>query len=144
MVVEREISAAVTIYILRERGENQSVVEAFGAVWDALGFERRINAALVVAGHLMEEEEVKSFRGDLTELRLMRNAMAHNPFWHEPQIDGDGRVCELVPMVMRGKHPLPLTTPLVEGMNALVPDLIERSRGLKEAARLVAYSHDTD
>ena len=131
LVVEREISAAVGLYILGQRADDPAMSEVFDDIWGALSFERRINAALALAPHFLELEEVAGLRNDPSELRIMRNAMAQKPFLHEPQVDRQGRLVDFMPMVMKGKAPLPLTSASVGDLNALIQKLIEQTRALK-------------
>jgi hypothetical protein len=51
------------------------------------------------------------------------------PFWFHPEMNEEGRVVNLAPMITRGKAPLPLTTALIEKVNAQIGGLIEKTRG---------------
>jgi hypothetical protein len=98
-----------------------------------LTFERRINVVMLIAPHVLSSDEVAALKADLSELRTLRNAMAHKPFWFHPELNDEGEVVNLVPLIMRGKAPLPLTTPFMERVNALIAGLIEKTANLAAA-----------
>jgi hypothetical protein len=56
--------------------------------------------------------------------------MAHRPFWFHPELNEDGKVANLVPLIMRGKAPLALTSTLIEQVSSL----IAQTASLAEAA----------
>jgi hypothetical protein len=88
---------------------------------------------LLIAPNFLTEDEVKTLRGDLNELRTIRNSMAHKPFWFHPELNDKGEVFNLVPMIQRGKAPLALTTSFIEKLNEKIGSLIERSSKLAVA-----------
>lgn len=134
--VERHLSAAILYFILGERIAKPEVQTAFDeGLLAPLTFERRISVALLIAPHLLPTDQVASFKGELTDLRTLRNAMAHRPFWHHPELNDAGEVVNLVPVIMRGKAPLPLTTLFVEQTNVKIASVIAQAYALAEAAR---------
>jgi hypothetical protein len=131
--VERHISAAIIYFMLGDRIALPEVQEAFDeGLLEPLTFERRIKVVMLIAPNVLTPDEVTSFKADLNELRTLRNTMAHKPFWFHPEMNDEGKVVNLVPMIQRGKAPLPLTTPFVEQVNILIASLIERSVALAE------------
>jgi hypothetical protein len=133
--VERHISAAIIYFMLGDRISIPEVHDAFDeGLLGPLTFERRINVAMLVAPNVLTADEVAAFKADLGELRTLRNAMAHKPFWFHPELNDDGEVVNLAPMIQRGKAPLPLTTAFVEHVNKLIAGLIERAAALASAA----------
>jgi hypothetical protein len=90
----------------------------------------------LVAPHILAPDGVAALKADLNELRTLRNAMAHKPFWFHPELNEEGRVVNLVPMITRGKAPLPLSTALIEKVNAQIGGLIEKTATLAAAAQL--------
>ena len=134
--VERHLSAAIIFFMLGDRNLIPEVEEAFDeGLLSQLTFERRITVALLVAPHFLTPDEVSALKGDLSELRTLRNAMAHHPFWFHPQLNDKGEVFNLVPMIKRGKGALPLTTAFTEKLNATITSLIERTAALADAVR---------
>jgi hypothetical protein len=132
--IERHISAAIIHFMLGDRIGIPEVQDAFDeGLLSPLTFERRINVVMLVAPHVLLPDEVASLKADLNELRTLRNAMAHKPFWFHPEMNDKGEVVNLVPMIMRGKAPLALTTPYTEQVNALISGLIERTEKLAAA-----------
>lgn len=132
--VERHISAAIIYFMLGDRIAMPEVQEAFDeGLLGPLTFERRINVVMLIAPNVLTPDEVASFKADLSELRTLRNAMAHKPFWFHPELNDAGEVVNLVPMIQRGKAPLPLTTAFVERANAMIAGLIERAVALASA-----------
>jgi len=133
--VERHLSAAIIYFMLGDRIAKPEVQETFDeGLLGPLTFERRIAVALLIAPHVLPADQVASFKGELTELRTLRNAMAHRPFWHHPELNDAGEVVNLVPVIMRGKAPLPLTTPFVEQTNVRIANVIAQAYALAEAA----------
>lgn len=133
--VERHLSATIVYFMLGERIKIPEVHDAFDeGLLGPLTFERRINVVLMIAPSLLTAEEVSALRDDLGNLRTLRNSMAHKPFWFHPELNDDGHVANLVPIIMRGKSPLPLTTALIEQLNRQIGDLIARTSGLAEMA----------
>jgi hypothetical protein len=132
--VERHISAAAIYFMLGDRIAMSKVQDAFDeGLLGPLTFERRINVVMLIAPHVLSSEEVASLKADLSELRTLRNAMAHKPFWFHPELNEKGEVVNLVPMIQRGKAPLPLTTPYTEQLNTLIAGLIGRTANLAAA-----------
>lgn len=143
--VERHISAAIIHFILGDRINITKVQEAFDeGLLSPLTFERRINVATLVAAHIVAPDDVAALKAGLNELRSLRNAMAHKPFWFHPELNEDGKVVNLVPMIMCGKAPLPLTTALIEKVNAQISGLIEKTAALAVAAANLPSSHMAD
>lgn len=129
--VERHISAAIIYFMLGDRIAIPDVQDAFDeGLLGPLTFERRINVVILIAPHVLTPDEVASLKADLSELRNLRNAMAHRPFWLHPELNDKGEVVNLVPMIQRGKAALPLTTAFVERVNKLIDGLIERTAKL--------------
>lgn len=141
--VERHISTAIIYFMLGDRVTMPEVLEAFDeGLLGPLTFERRINVVMLIAPNALTPDEVASFKSGLNELRTLRNAMAHKPFWFHPELDDDGKVVNLVPMIQRGKAPLSLTTTFVEQANKLIAGLIAKSVAL--SADVAARSLTTD
>lgn len=129
--VERHLSAAIIHFMLGERLAIPEVQNAFeDGLLGPLTFERRINLVMQIVPHIFEADDVARLRADLGELRALRNAMAHKPFWLHPEREAGGKVVNLVPMIMKGKTPLALTSRLTEDMNSLIGSLIERTAAL--------------
>jgi hypothetical protein len=129
--VERHISAAIIHFMLGDRVGLPAIQETFDeGLLEPLTFERRINVVLLIAPHVLTADEVASFKAGLNELRTLRNAMAHKSFWFHPEVDSDGKVVNLVPVIQRGKAPLPLTTAFVEQANTLIAGLIDKAIAL--------------
>jgi hypothetical protein len=121
--------------MLRDGVRVPEIREAFDeGLLKPLTFERKINVAILVAPKILAEEDASAFKAELNDLRSLRNAMAHNPFWFHPELNQDGQVVNLVPMIMLGKNPLPLTTAFVEKANVQIGGLIERSAKMAAAA----------
>lgn len=132
--VERQISAAIIYFMLGDRVKRDDVQAAFDeGLLAPLTFDRRINVVLLIASHFMTVDEVKALKGDLSELRTIRNSMAHKPFWFHPELNDKGEVFNLVPMLQRGKAPVALTTPFIAKLNERIASLIERSSKLATA-----------
>lgn len=132
--VERHMSAAIVYFMLGDRVQRDDVQAAFDdGLLAPLTFERRINVILLIARHFMTADEVKTLRGDLTEMRTIRNSMAHKPFWFHPELNEKGEVFNLVPMIQRGKAPVALTTPFTTKLNERIASLIDRSSKLAAA-----------
>tara|TARA_Y100001956_G_scaffold60847_1_gene60561 strand:- start:1973 stop:2464 length:492 start_codon:yes stop_codon:yes gene_type:complete len=132
--IERHMSAAIVYFMLGERVKRDDVLSAFDeGLLSPLTFERRNNLVLLIAPNFLTEAEVKTLRGDLNELRTIRNSMAHKPFWFNPELNDKGEVFNLVPMIQRGKMPLALTTSFMEKLNKKIGSLIERSSKLSVA-----------
>lgn len=137
--IERHISAAIIHFMLGDRIGIPEVLHAFDeGLLGPLTFERRINLVMLIAPHVLSSDEAVSLKADLSELRVLRNVMAHRPFWLHPELNDEREVVNLVPIIQRGKAPLPLTTPFVEQVNALIAGLIERTDSL--AKEVAAYS----
>lgn len=136
--VERHISGAIIYFMLGDRIAMPEVQDAFDeGLLGPLSFERRINVVMLIAQHVLSSDEVTSLKSDFSELRALRNVMAHKPFWFHPELNDKGEVVNLVPMIQRGKATLPLTTLFVEQVNKLIASLIERTVALaKECASL--------
>jgi hypothetical protein len=136
--IERHISAAIIYFVLGERVALPEVQEVFDeGLLGPLSFERRIYVVMLMAPKLLKDHEVASLKSDLNELRTLRNAMAHKPFWFHPELNDQDEVMNLVPMIQRGKAPLSLTTNFVEQVNKLIASLIERSIALAEMCQHV-------
>lgn len=133
--VERNLSVAIEAYFLGPvHGPGNEKADVFvEALLDGLTFERRSNAALLIAEKLIPDR-VGDLRADLAEVRAIRNAMAHNPCWFEPRIDGEGVVVELAPHIRRGRGIVHLTTAQIESWNALVERTIRRTEYLANLA----------
>lgn len=132
--VERHISGAIIYFMLGDRIAMPEVQDAFDeGLLGPLTFERRINVIMLIVPHVLSSDEVASLKADLSELRTLRNAMAHKPFWFHPELNDKGEVVNLVPMIQRGKAPLPLTTAFVERVNKMIASLIERTAALAAA-----------
>ena len=132
--VERHISGAIIYFMLGDRIAMPEVHDAFDeGLLGPLTFERRINVVMLTAPHVLSPDEVASLKADLNELRTLRNAMAHKPFWFHPELNDKGEVVNLVPMIQRGKAPLRLTTPFMEQVNKLIAGLIESTAALAAA-----------
>jgi hypothetical protein len=126
--VERNLSVAIMHFMLGERMKDPDVQRAFDeGLLAPLTFERRINVALLVAPHVLPEDEVAELKADLSDLRSLRNAMAHRPFWFHPELDAEDNVVNLVPLIMRGKAALPLTSEFIEKSNAQMTRLIAKT-----------------
>lgn len=129
--VERHLSATIVYFMLGERVELREVHDAFDeGLLGPLTFERRINVAMLIAPHLLPAAEVASLKADLNDLRSLRNAMAHKPFWFHPELDVDDKVINLVPIIMRGKGALALTTALIEQLNIQISQMIAKVSNL--------------
>ncbi|MGY0778501.1 hypothetical protein ACW7BC_11465 [Azospirillum argentinense] len=134
--VERHISAAIVHFILGDRIGIVEVQDVFDeGLLAPLTFERRINVAMLIVPHVLPASELASLKADLGELRSLRNAMAHKPFWFHPELNDKGEIVNLVPMIMRGKAPLVLTTQYIEQVNTLISGLIDRTAILSVAAK---------
>lgn len=135
--VERNLSAAIIFFMLGDRNLIPEVEDAFDeGLLSQLSFERRISVALLVAPHFLAAEEVSALKGDLSDLRTLRNAMAHRPFWFHPELNDKGEVFNLVPMIKKGKVAQPLTTAFTKKLNSKIISLIERTSALAEAVRM--------
>ena len=132
--IERHMSAAIVYFMLGDRVKREEVQVAFDqGLLTPLTFERRINVVLLFATHFMAEDEVKTLKGDLSELRTIRNSMAHKPFWFHPELNDEGEVFNLIPMIQRGKAPVALTTSFTAKLNEKIASLIDRSSKLAAA-----------
>lgn len=134
--VETHLSAAILHFVLGDRLRVPQVFSVFDeGLLGPLTFERRINVVLQIAEQILPDGEVKSFKAQLNEMRGLRNSMAHKPFWLHPELNDEGHVFNLVPIVMRGKSPLPLTSALIEKVNRETAALIETSREFAATAQ---------
>jgi hypothetical protein len=132
--VERHLSATILYFMLGDRVYIPEVQDTFDeGLLGPLTFERRINVALMIAPHVLSADEVASLKADLNDLRSLRNSMAHKPFWLHPELDDAGKVANLVPLIIRGKNPLPLTTALIEQLNVQIAALIAKVNDLATA-----------
>lgn len=132
--IERHLSAAIVYFMLGDRIGRDEVQAAFDeGLLAPLTFERRINVVLLIAPNFLTEGEVNTLKGDLNELRTIRNAMAHKPFWFHPELNDKGEVFNLVPMIQRGKAPVALTTSFTAKLNEQIASLIGRSANLAAA-----------
>jgi hypothetical protein len=132
--IERHVSAAIVYFMLGDRVRRGEVQTAFDeGLLTPLTFERRINVVLLIARHFMTEGKLKTLKGDLNELRTIRNSMAHQPFWFHPELNDKGEVFNLVPMIQRGKAPVALTTSFIEKLNENIASLIDRTSKLAAA-----------
>lgn len=132
--IERHMSAAIVYFMLGDRVKLDEVQAAFDeGLLTPLTFERRNNVVLLIAPSFLTEDEVKTLRSDLNELRTIRNSMAHKPFWFHPELNEKGEVFNLVPMIQRGKAHIALTTSFIEKLNEKIGSLIERSSKLAAA-----------
>lgn len=132
--VERHMSAAIIYFMLGDRVQREDVQAAFDeGLLAQLTFDRRINVVSLIAPHFMTADEAKTLKGDLNELRNIRNSMAHKPFWFHPELNDKGEVFNLVPMIQRGKAPVALTTEFIAKLNERIATLIEQSSKLAEA-----------
>jgi hypothetical protein len=132
--VERHMSAAIVYFILGDRVKRGEVQAAFDeGLLTPLTFERRINLMLLIAPHFMTEGQFKTLKGDLNELRTIRNSMAHKPFWFHPELNDKGEVFNLVPVIQHGKGTVALTTSFIEKLNANIASLIDRTSKLAAA-----------
>lgn len=137
--VERHISSAIIHFVLGDRTGIPEVQDVFDeGLLVPLTFERRVNVVMLIAPHVISPQEVASLKKGLGELRTLRNAMAHKPFWFHPEVNDKMEVVNLVPMIQRGKAPLPLTTQFIAQVNAMIADLIETTADL--ALRVAEYS----
>lgn len=132
--VERHMSEAIIYFMLGDRVKREDVQAAFDeGLLTQLTFDRRINVVSLVASHFMTADEAKALKGDLNELRTIRNSMAHKPFWFHPELNDKGEVFNVVPMVQRGKASVALTTEFIAKLNERIATLIEQSSKLAEA-----------
>ena len=133
--VERHLSNEIAYHILVDRMKKHEIQDVFDeGILSPMTFERRINVAMLIAAHFCDAETVKKMSSELTVLKTLRNATAHKPFWFHPELNEDGQVANIVPIVMRGKDPLPLTTAFVEDTNQKMQSLIAQSLCLGQAA----------
>lgn len=140
--IERNISAAIVFFFLGDRAKMEGVQEAFDdAILGPMTFERRINAVAAIAPQLVQSAAAKKLCSDLSELKTLRNSMAHKPFWFVPQVNEHGRVHEVVPYIMRGKGPIALTSKLIEETNESIRRLIVQTQRLAESAALFGKAH---
>lgn len=134
--VERDMSAAIVYFMLGDRVMRGEVQAAFDeGLLTPLNFERRINVVLLIARNFMTEGKLKTLKGDLSELRTIRNSMAHQPFWLHPELNDKGEVFNFVPMIQRGRAPVALTTSFTEKLNENIASLIDRTSMLAAAVR---------
>lgn len=129
--IERHLSAAIIYFMLGNRFKRDEVQSAFDeGLLAPLTFERRTNVVLLIAPNFLTADEVRTLKGDLNELRTIRNSMAHKPFWFHPELNERGEVLNLLPMLQVGKAPRALTIPFIEQLNEKISSLIERSSKL--------------
>jgi hypothetical protein len=139
--VERHISSAIIYFVLGDRITRPEVQEAFDeGLLGPLTFERRISVVMLIAPHILPPDEVASLKAGLNEFRTLRNAMAHKPFWLHPKLNDKGEVVDLLPMIQRGKAPLPLTTAFIEQVNTLIGGLIGKTAALAAAVSLTSLT----
>lgn len=132
--IERHLSAAIIYYVLGDRIRMRDVQDVFDdGILSQMTFERRINVAMLIAHHFFDAATVKGMSSELTTLKTLRNAMAHRPFWFHVERNDAGEVANIVPIIMRGKEPLPLTTAFVEDTNAKMQALIAATMRLEHA-----------
>ncbi|RFU13293.1 hypothetical protein DZD18_07415 [Rhodobacteraceae bacterium W635] len=128
------MSAAIIYFMLGDRVKRHDVQAAFDkGLLATLNYDRRIKVVLLIAPHFMTAEEVKALKGDLNELRTIRNSMAHNPFWFHPELNDKGEVFNLVPMIQRGNAQVALTSEFIAKLNERIATLIDRSSKLAQA-----------
>lgn len=134
--LERNMNMAVEAFFLGPlHGEGQKS-EVFGkALLSALNFERRTKAAVLIAEQI-RSDDVKDLREGLSELRSIRNAMAHNSCWFTGEPDRDGVVRRLDAFINKGKGIVRLDRPLVDEWNSLMHRMIDLT------ARLAAKAID--
>lgn len=126
--IERNLSGFVEFYLLGPRAADKKVRQVFEEhILASLTFERRINCAMQVAKILLPANEVKTLQSRLSEMKSLRNAMAHNPCWFEPYLDHEAKVARLRPKMMKGKQEIAMDGDWVEKMNAEMISLIEET-----------------
>lgn len=131
--VETYLNTAITLFILGPRTDDSEVLNVFKeSLLDPLTFERRSNVIGLIAPQILSEEEARKLKSDLSEIRTIRNAMAHNSCWFRPELNEKGEVHDMMPMIMRGKAAIPVTQALVEDLNSKIRSLIDRSKDLAE------------
>jgi hypothetical protein len=134
--LERNMNMAVEAFFLgplHGRGEKS---EVFGeALLSALNYERRTKAALLVAERI-RPDDVKELQAGLSQLRAVRNAMAHNSCWFTGELDDGGIVRRLQVFLQVGKQTLELDCERVAESNELMQRMIEAT------ARLAAKAVD--
>ena len=134
--VERRLGAVITYFMLGDRVKRDEVLGVFDeALVVPLTFERRINAVRFIVPEFMSVDDAKILQGNLNELRTIRNVMAHKPFWFHPELNDDGEVFNIVPMIQRGKVPVALTTSFIEELNERITGLIDQTSKLAEVVR---------
>lgn len=70
--------------------------------------------------------------------------MAHKPFWFHPELNDKGEVANMVPLIMRGKSPLALTTELIEQLSVRIAALIGKVSDLATMVAKRALTKDPD
>lgn len=123
--LERNMNIAIECFILGELHGRGVKSEVFGeALLSALNFDRRMKAAILVAEHI-HPDEIKELRAGLNEIRVIRNAMAHNPCWFSGKPDGDFVVRQLHAFIQKGKETVHLTGGVVDEWNGLMRRMID-------------------
>lgn len=131
--IESHISAAILHFFLGDRITIPEVLNAFEeTILTKMQFDRRISTISQIAPNFLPDNEVKDLRSHLNELKTIRNAMAHNPFWFEPLLDDQGRLVDITPRINIGKGSQAITTDFVKELNQKIAGLIGRSHDLRK------------
>lgn len=126
--IESHLNRAILHFTLGDRVHRPEVVKAFDeGILSHMTFERRVTMIGLIAPHFLTQDEAKAFKADLSNLRTTRNAMAHNPFWFQPEMNEKDEVISVVPTIMRGKSAIALTSAFTVQTNMLIIGLIEKS-----------------
>lgn len=126
--IESHLNRAILHFVLGDRIHISEVVKAFDeGILSHMTFERRVTMVGLIAPHFLTQDEAKAFKADLSNLRTTRNAMAHNPFWFQPELNDRDEVINVVPVIMRGKAAVALTSDFTEQANLLISNLIQKS-----------------
>lgn len=142
--VERHLGAAITYFMLGDRANRDDVLSVFDETLVApLTFDRRIKVIQSIAPHFIGADDAKSLQGNLNDIRTTRNAMAHKPFWFHPELNANGEVFNLVPMIQRGKSSVALTGQFIEKLNEQISDTINRTSALAWLVAMQEAALDT-
>lgn len=121
--IERNFDGIISCYYLRQ---NRDLFEHFrNQLLSPITFDRKLTVVSSILHSERDEQTSKEFGKEVRKFQVLRNAMAHRPFWLIPLTDGDNQIVDLRPMIRIGKQEKQVNGAFVNETNALIKALIE-------------------
>lgn len=138
--IERNFDGIISVFYLRQ---NHEVFEHFRSeLLVPITFDRKLSIVCSILRILRDEQTSKAFGKEVRKFQVLRNAMAHRPFWLDPLTDAEKRIVDLKPMIRVGKQEKHVNRGFVNETNALIRTLIEAT-GQFGAQLATAHENDT-